>query len=117
MIIRIDDLQLGRIQINGQIYQEDVVIVENRIIETRNKRSSEILRPRYGHTPLTTAENIPWDCQTLVIGTGIQRPIHVTDEVRTRAFEMGINLVALPTRDALVHLNKRATNLILHITS
>ncbi len=114
--MNVDDLVFGRITINGQLYTQDVVIINNSIVEYRKKESSRSLKSRYGHTPLTTAENIPWNCQTLVIGTGMNGKLVVTEEVRARAQEMGKQLIVKKTQAAIAHINDKQTNLILHIT-
>ena len=114
-MIRVDEVKLGRISINGHVYGRDIVITNNKSITLRESRSSDALRTRYGHTPMTTAENIPWACEKLVIGTGVQSRLFIMDEVRVRAHEMGVTLVTLPTIQAINHINDPGTNLILHI--
>jgi hypothetical protein len=114
-MLRVDDLKLGRISINGRVYIRDIVITNNLTITLRESRSSEALRERYGHTPMTTAENIPWGCEKLVIGTGVQSRLFIMDEVRVRAHEMGVKLITMPTSQAIRHINDPSTNLILHI--
>ena len=59
----------GSIEIDGTTYQHDVVIDGGRI-RKRRKGPSKALRSEYGHTPLTVAEDIPWSCRRLVIGSG-----------------------------------------------
>lgn len=114
-MLRVDDLKVGRISINGHAYGRDIVITNNKAITLRESRSSDALKERYGHTPMTTAENIPWSCEQLVIGTGVQSRIFIMEEVRVRAHEMGVKLVSMPTAQAIKHINDPRTNLILHI--
>jgi len=114
--MNVDELVFGRITINGQLYTQDVVITNSSSVEFRKKGSSRALKSRYGHTPITTAENIPWNCQTLVIGTGMNGKLVVTEEVRARAQEMGIQLIVKRTPAAIAHINDKKTNLVLHIT-
>ncbi|MCF6237222.1 MAG: MTH938/NDUFAF3 family protein [Candidatus Marinimicrobia bacterium] len=114
--MQVDTLLFGKITIDGKIYTQDVVISNNRLVEIRNKTSSRALKSRYGHTPLTTAENIPWNCRTLVIGTGMNGRLPVTEEVRARAHEMNVALIVKKTPAAISHINDKDTNLVLHIT-
>ena len=112
----VENLNFGKITINGQVYRQDLVIINNRIVEQRQKEISRNLKSRYGHTPLTTAENIPWNCKTLVIGNGFNGRMPVAEEVRARAQEMGIQLIVKRTPQAIQHINDLHTNLVLHLT-
>ncbi|NQV14767.1 hypothetical protein HQ531_04855 [bacterium] len=114
--MRVEYFEFGKINIDGQVYTHDIVIINNRLIEKREKRLSRSLKARFNHTPLTTAENIPWNCATLVVGTGMNGRLPVTEEVRARAFEMNVELIVKTTPEALSYINDKDTNLILHIT-
>lgn len=114
--MRVDSFEFGKISINSQLYTHDIIIINNRLIEERRKHLSRALKSQYRHTPLTTAENIPWNCKTLVIGTGVNGRLPIAEEVRSRAYEMSVNLITKPTPDAIKHINDSDTNLILHIT-
>ncbi len=114
--MQVTDLRFGQITVDGQVYRRDIIISNNRLIETRQKASSRALKSRYSHTPLTTAENIPWNCRTLVIGTGMNGRLPITEEVRARAHEMNITLLVKKTPLAIAHINDKDTNLVLHLT-
>jgi hypothetical protein len=60
---------------------------------------------------------MPWQCRCLVIGTGTGR-LPVMDEVKREAKRRGIELVILPTTEAIDLLKKEPadTNAILHVT-
>lgn len=66
------------------LFQLDVVIRGGRV-EKRKKKLSKHLKEKYGHTPLFLAENIPWDCKTLIISTGESGALPVLDEVKAEA--------------------------------
>lgn len=107
----------GSIQIDGTTYEHDVVIEHGRI-RKRRKGPSKPLRSRYGHTPLTPDEDIPWNCDRLVIGTGAAGALPVTDEVVREATQRNVELVMLPTGEAIEELRAGAhdVNAILHVT-
>src|SRR5713101_5178138 len=107
----------GRIEINGVIYERDVVIDRGRI-RTRKKKPSKRFREEFGHTPVSVEEEIPWKCQRLVVGTGRYGSLPVMDEVRREARRREIELLILPTDQALETLVKKPkeTNAILHVT-
>jgi hypothetical protein len=107
----------GSIEIDGTTYDHDVVIDGDRI-RKRNKRPSKDLRAGYGHTPLTAAEDIPWSCRRLVIGTGADGRLPIDDGVAEEAERRQIELVTLPTVDAIARLREPelGTNAILHVT-
>jgi hypothetical protein len=64
------------------------------------------------------AEDIPWRCRRLVIGTGADGALPVMREVRDEARRREVDLVVLPTTEAIGALAEAAadTNAILHLT-
>ncbi len=115
--MRFGDFSFGVIHIDGETYESDVVIDRGRI-RKRKKGPSKPFRDDFGHTPLSAAEAIPWDCQRLVVGTGAYGSLPVMEDVKTEARRRGVELVAVPTTEAIAKLRKgsRATNAILHVT-
>jgi hypothetical protein len=107
----------GSIEIDGVTYEHDVVIEGGRI-RKRKKGPSKALRGRYGHTPLTIAEEIPWSCRRLVIGNGASGSLPVTDEVTAEAGRRGVDLIVIRTVEAIEQLRwwRADTNAILHVT-
>jgi hypothetical protein len=61
------------------------VVIDRGEIRKPNKKAPKRYRDTYGHTPLSTKEDIPWDCRRLVIGTGAEGGLPVLDEVRKEA--------------------------------
>jgi len=50
-------------------------MIERATIRKRNKKPSKELRAAYGHTPLSSMEDIPWNCRKLIIRHGdVRRP-------------------------------------------
>ncbi len=113
--MKVENLSFGNIKIDGKTYREDIVIEKGKIKE-RNKSKSRTYKAMYGHTPLTPYENVPWECETLVIGTGIYGSLPVTEEFKQTAEQRGIKLVILPTPEAIKYINTPNTNLVLHLT-
>jgi hypothetical protein len=115
--MRIEAFQFGSIRIDGHTFDHDVVIRKGRVGE-RKKKASKPYKALFGHTPLSLAEDIPWKCDRLVIGTGAYGRLPVMHEVRDEAERRGVELVVLPTREAIEELNrgKGRTNAILHVT-
>jgi hypothetical protein len=77
------------------------------------------LKTGYGHTPLSADEAIPWSKPTLVVGTGHSGRLPVVPEIAAEAERRGVDLVALPTSEAVDLLNQSDTgdvNAILHVT-
>jgi hypothetical protein len=107
----------GSIEVDGVTYEHDVVIEGGRI-RKRKKGPSKTLRGRYGHTPLTDAEEIPWSCRRLVIGSGASGSLPVTDDVIAEADRRGVVLIVMPTVEAIKQLRRSIadTNAILHVT-
>ena len=107
----------GGIEIDGVTYERDVVIDRGRI-RKRKKQPSKKFREEFGHTPLSVKEEIPWRCQRLVVGTGRYGSLPVMDEVKLEARRRQVDLLILPTDEAIETLANRSkrTNAILHVT-
>ena len=114
--MRFEDFSFGSIRIDGVTYNHDVVIDRGRV-RKRKKKLSKQFRDAFGHTPLSTEEDIPWKCRRLVIGTGTGR-LPVMDEVKQKAKRRHIKLLILPTVEAIAELRERPdkVNAILHVT-
>jgi hypothetical protein len=108
----------GQIQIEGQRYDHDVVIDAGHV-SRRHKGPSKGLRGHFGHTPLSMAEEIPWGGRRLIVGTGASGRLPIAPEVEAEAGRRGIEIEALPTRDAcrlLADLRPKDVYAILHVT-
>ena len=111
-------IAFGEIEIESERYAGDVVIEGGRV-HRRRKGLSKPLRGRFGHTPLSGAEDIPWGGQRLIIGTGADGLLPISPEVGAEAQHRGITIEALPTRDAcrlLADLKPKDVYAILHVT-
>ena len=110
----------GLLDIDGERLDRDVVVDRGRVGK-RDKKASKPLRDRYGHTPLSLLERIPWDCRRLIVGTGADGALPIEDAVLEEARRRGVELVAVPTDEACELLSSAATDLattnaILHVT-
>jgi len=102
------------LQIDSSMYEHDVMIDRGEI-RKRSKKPSHKSRDDFGHTPLSVEEDIPWGCARLVIGTGIHGGLQVRKVVRHEAEPRKVELLILPTGEAMEILNKASadTNAIL----
>ena len=98
-------------------YDHDLIIGRGTIRE-RTKGASRKLRGACGHTPPSAAEDIPRRCRRPVIGTRADGALPVMKQVREQARRREVDLVILPTAQAISVLTKttKATNAILHLT-
>jgi hypothetical protein len=111
-------IRFGEIELAGQRYAHDVVIDRGRVTK-RRKKASKPFRDRYGHTPLTTAEDLPWSGRRLIVGTGAAGSLPITEDVGAEAARRGVELVALPTEAAcrlLADLDADDVSAVLHVT-
>jgi hypothetical protein len=116
--MRIDAYEFGRISIDGVAYDHDVVI-EDGTIRKRKKGPSKDLKEEFGHTPLTTAEKIPWKGRRLWIGTGANGRLPIHEDVMKEARRRGVELLVAPTPDLVARIKQglpEDTNLIVHVT-
>lgn len=115
--MQIDRFSFGSIRIDGETYDQDVVIDRGEV-RPRKKKPSKRFRADFGHTPLSIEEKIPWKCGRLVIGTGAQGSLPVMPEVLEEARRRGVQVTAVRTEQAIEILRSASgkTNAVLHIT-
>jgi hypothetical protein len=67
--LHFDSFSFGTIQIDGTVYEHDVIIDRGEI-RKRKKKPLRRFREQFGPTPLSTEEEIPWKGRQLVVGSG-----------------------------------------------
>ena len=114
--MRFEKLAFGSIRIDGITYEHDVIIDRGEV-RKRKKKASKKFHGRFGHTPLSKEEDLPWKCRQLVIGTGTGA-LPVMEEVKREAKRRKVKLLILPTVEAIEELkqNPDQTNAVLHVT-
>lgn len=108
----------GVIVIDGNRFDHDVVVEAGRV-RSRKKGPSKPYRNRYGHTPLSPHESIPWASPRLVVGTGASGQLPIMPELWEEAKVRGVELVAVPTSEAcqlLRPIDRGEVYAILHVT-
>jgi hypothetical protein len=109
----------GEIEIDGRRYAHDVVIDRGHVTK-RKKGPSKPHREAFGHTPLSTAEAIPWASPRLIVGTGASGLLPIMIEVRTEAERRGVELIVVPTERACALLRETtadtSVSAVLHVT-
>src|SRR3989475_5378823 len=115
--MRFDNFSFGSLCIDDRTYEHDVVIDRGEVRD-RKKKPSKKFRDELGHTPLSIAEDIPWKCRQLVIGTGAYGRLPVMKEVEHEAQRHKVKLLILPTIKAIEVLQEDPadTNAIIHVT-
>jgi hypothetical protein len=115
--MRFTDFSFGSMRVDGVTYDHDPVLDRGKIGK-RIKSHFKKFRDTYGHTPLSIAEDIPWRCRRLVIGTGARGALPVVAQVLQEAQRRNVELVVLPTAEAIDVLTDSATdtNAILYLT-
>ena len=91
-------IKFGEIEVEGERYTHDVVIDGGKVWK-RKKAPSKPFREKFGHTPLSAGEKIPWGGRELIIGTGAHGALPVMDEVLVEAKRRGIEVIAKPTSE------------------
>src|SRR5881227_2281144 len=98
--VHFDKFSFGALRIDGNTYEQDVVI-DCGEIRKRKKAPSKRFRDEFGHTPLSIEEKIPWKCRQLVIGTGAHGNLPIMPEVQREAERHKVKLLILPTIKAI----------------
>jgi hypothetical protein len=110
--------RFGLLVIAGSEYPHDVVIDAGRI-RKRKKKPSKAYRERFGHTPLSVDEALPWGGDRLIVGTGAFGSLPVMPEVYEEAANRGVKVIALPTAEAcrrLARIDAKKVHAVLHCT-
>ena len=118
LTVDVDYPGFGAILIDGERFNHDVV-VESERVRRRKKGPSKPYRNRYGHTPLSLDEEIPWSTAQLVVGTGASGRLPIMPEVWEEAKAQSVELIALPTSQAcelLRSIDEPQVNAIFHVT-
>src|SRR4029434_2271819 len=111
-------VKFGEIEVEGKRYTHDVVIDGGKV-RKRKKGPSKEFREKFGHTPLSAEEKIPWGGKRLLIGTGAHGALLRMDEVLAEAKRRGIQVIAAPTVEVcqlLEEVKKGQVHAILHCT-
>ena len=115
--MRFTEYSFGSMRVDGVTYNHDLIIDHGKI-RKRKKAASRKFRGAYGHTPLSIEEDIPWQCRRPVIGTGADGALPVMKEVEKEVRHRKVDLVVLPTIQAIGILNEtmKNTNAVLDVT-
>ncbi len=111
-------LRFGAIEVEGQEYENDIVI-ESGLVRRRKKKPSKPYRDEFGHTPLSADEDLPWGGGRLIIGTGAHGSLPIMPQVLEEARRRGVELTAIPTEEAcrlIESLDRADVHAVLHVT-
>ena len=111
-------LGFGSIEVQGRTYEHDIVI-DRGAVSKRSKKASKPYRDKFGHTPLSADEELPWGGSRLIIGTGAHGSLPIMPEVMVQAARRHVDLVAVPTEQAcrlISGLKPREVRAVLHVT-
>lgn len=97
----IRDYRFGQIDIDGQIYSKDVIILPDRIVANWRRRKGHTLHAEDLEAILDLEEKP----KTLVIGQGAQGRMRVARDAREALDEAGIEMIAESTEQAVVSYN------------
>jgi hypothetical protein len=111
---RIDSYQFGRIVVDGQPHDKDVIILPDRVVGGWWRKEGHALRPEDLEAVLQARPEV------LVVGQGKFGMMQVTPEARQALEIAGIEIIAQPTGQACQTYNtsceQRATAAALHLT-
>ena len=111
-------VKFGEIEVEGERYTHDLVIDGGKV-RKRKKGASKQFREKFGHTPLSVEEKIPWGGKRLIVGTGAHGALPIMDEVLAEAKRRGVEVIAAPTSEVcqlLEDVKKGQAYAILHCT-
>ena len=92
---KVEGYRFGRITVDGQEHTQDLIIMPDRVIAGWWRKEGHALHPDDLDAVLEAAPD------TLVVGTGAQALMKVTQDTRRVLERAGIQLVAAPTARAV----------------
>ena len=99
--MRFSGYSFGSVRVDGVTYDHDLIIDRGKIRQ-RKKSASRKFCGATGRTLLSAAEDIPWRCRRLVIGTGADGALPVMKDIHEQgAVTRGRSRPLLPERSAL----------------
>ncbi len=101
-----DNFSVATLRIDST-YEQDVDI-DCEEIRKRKKMPSRKFREELEHTPLSIEERYLWKCHRLVIGTGAYCRLPVMKEVKPEVERRHLELVVVPTSEAIRQKGVRA---------
>jgi hypothetical protein len=114
MSAKIDAYRFGQIVIDGQVHHKDVIILPDRVIGGWWRKEGHNLHPGDLEAVFEAAPEV------LVVGQGVSGMMHITQETEQALQNAGIELVALPTGQAVETYNRlrdeRIVAAALHLT-
>src|SRR6266498_1239893 len=91
-------VKFGEIEVEGKRYTNDVVIDGDKV-RKRKKGPSKQFREKFGHTPLSVGEEIPWGGKRLIVGTGAHGAPPLGLRPLPEAKRRGIEVISAPTSE------------------
>lgn len=111
---QIDRFRFGRVVIDGQVFQRDLVVFPNGVRINWSRDDSHLLSVQDIDIVLEMAP------QTLIIGTGVFKSMKVPPEALTNVNAAGIEVLILGSQQACDEYNRRRmeerTVLAVHLT-
>lgn len=111
---RIEHYHFGRITFDGHRHTQDLIILPERVIANWWRKEGHALHPEDLADVLEAAP------ETLIVGTGAHGMMEVLQETRRALEQAGIQLVAVPTAQAVDTYNellkKEPVAAALHLT-
>ena len=95
----IQDYRFGEIVIDGRRYREDVLVFPTRVLPRWWRKEGHLLQLE------DLKELLAERPEALVVGTGAYGGMRVTEEASQAIQGQGINLVAVPTKEAVSIFN------------
>ena len=97
----IDSYRFGHIEIDGQTYTSDVIILPAGVMSNWWREEGHALNPGDLSQVMEAAPKV------LVVGQGAQGAMRVTDQALTYLKQAGIETICLPTAQAVEAYNER----------
>ena len=96
---KIEAYAFGRMVVDGQAYTADLILLPDRIVEGWWRQEGHVLHPADLDAVLSAAPAV------LIVGQGAYSRMRVADETAHAVHSAGIELIVLPTREAVERYN------------
>ncbi len=98
--MKIQSYSFGKMIINGKVFNQDLIILKNRIIDNWRRKEGHILQPE------DLDEVIEAKPQYLTVGQGAYGAMKISEEAKKLLFSKNIELIHAPTGEAYKIFNQ-----------
>ncbi|MGE5308918.1 MAG: MTH938/NDUFAF3 family protein [Deltaproteobacteria bacterium] len=98
--MQIDDYAYGRVRMGDKVYESDLIVYPDKVVEGWSRKEEERL------SPTDIRDVLDFQPAMLIIGQGDSEVLELTPDMKVMLSRLGIDWVARPTGEAVLLFNE-----------